>query len=68
MGLARNDPEVTRPDLIGVAGVARVGWAKSKGREQRAKAKIRGREREKREHSKASHVFWKENGLRKIFP
>ena len=52
---------------LGVAGMARGGWAESRGREQRAKAERRGRERE-REHSKASRVFWKENGLRKIFP
>jgi hypothetical protein len=35
-GLARNNPEATRPDLIGVAGVAWGGWDGSGwlGREQ----------------------------------
>uniref|UniRef100_A0A2N9FT62 Uncharacterized protein n=1 Tax=Fagus sylvatica TaxID=28930 RepID=A0A2N9FT62_FAGSY len=31
-------PGATCPDLIGVAGMARGGWAESRGREQRAKA------------------------------
>jgi hypothetical protein len=40
-GLARNDPEATCPDLIGVAGMARGGWAESKGREKRQRKRKR---------------------------
>jgi hypothetical protein len=58
-GLARNDPEATCPDLIGVTGVARGGWdgsggwAESRGREQRTKAERRGREREREKRKRA---------------
>jgi hypothetical protein len=66
-GLARNDPEATCPDLIGVAGMARGGWAESRGREQRAKAERRGREKEKESIAKPHACFGRKMVYGKFF-